>query len=364
MNALIAPNAFKGTLTALEAGDIIAQTIGAKHPSWTIKIHPIADGGDGTCALLNNYLGLKSMEVWGLDALGRPIQTGFGWEESSKTAYIDVSAASGVGTLQEEEKNPKVASTFGTGLLIRKAAELGAKHIVLGLGGSATVDLGLGILQACGFTFLNEGGKELTPFSPGMISKLKHIQRSPAVPKLSFTCLCDVKNPFFGKQGAIPVFGPQKGLKNEDLKVFEEDAHQLIKILENKSKTRFKDQAGFGAAGGIALGLSFFFPLTISFGANYFFEKTGLESAVVDSDLIITGEGKYDEQSSSGKACFELLKLAKLHQKKIVLITSGLEAQEAGFDKVLTLPDLDFSHKNFKKLATQNLIQVSNQIED
>lgn len=355
MNFLISPNAFKGTLSASEASLIIKKAIEEIMPEARTEVLPIADGGDGTCELLIDLLGLDKVTFWSLNAIGQPIQGYFGWDQKSKAAFLDVSTFSGLGILQDFQKDPKTASTFGTGLAIGKAIDLGATEIVLGLGGSATVDLGTGILSALGYLFLDERGRELPVFSPDFISKTKFIQQPLKTPKVKFTCLCDVKNTFFGERGAIPVFGPQKGLKNEDIIGYESDLRNLVDLINKKTGKNWIDRTGFGAAGGIALGLDFFFETNLEYGANYFFEKIRLQEKLHSIEWIITGEGRYDEQSSDGKACFELLQLAKQHQKKIALITSGKEAQNAGFDLIIELPELDFSHYLVKKKASENL---------
>ncbi|MCZ8134277.1 MAG: glycerate kinase, partial [Algoriphagus sp.] len=221
MNFLISPNAFKGTLTASEASFLIEKSIREVLPDSGIDVLPIADGGDGTCELLIDLLGLDKVPFWSLNAIGQPFNGYFGWDKKSKTAYLDVSTFSGLGILKDFQKDPKTASTFGTGLAVKKAIDFGAEEIVLGLGGSATVDLGTGILSALGFLFLDHNGRELPMFSPDLIAKIKFVQKPLHTPKVKFTCLCDVKNPFFGDRGAVQVFGPQKGLKKQDLSKFE-----------------------------------------------------------------------------------------------------------------------------------------------
>ncbi|WP_296700384.1 glycerate kinase [Algoriphagus sp.] len=357
MKILIAPNAFKGTLSALEAGEIIASELKIKYSKSEIEIHPIADGGDGTCELLGYSLNLSSRKIWSLDATGKPI-IGTYYFEGAK-AYIDVSNVSGLGHLDPNQLEIRVSSTYGTGLLIKHAIENGASEIILGLGGSATIDLGVGILQALGLFFLDENGRELIPFSYDLLFKVRHIQKSPKFPKVSFICVCDVRNTFKGTEGAIPVFGPQKGLKSEEIPSYEAQCDFLLNLLFKKNNLPFIDKIGFGAAGGISAGLSGFFNTKIEIGSSYFFKKTGLEKKLVSSDLIITGEGRYDNQSKSGKACFEILQLAKKNDKKIFLITSGEELTEHEFDQVLYLPALDFSVKGFKEKARKNLQQIA-----
>lgn len=352
---LIAPNAFKGTIAADRAADLIADAILGKTPHAIIDKLPIADGGDGTCFLLGKALGLQQVDCMALDALGRPVRGYYFLDPKNQTAYLDVSTVSGIKHLKPEERNPHVASTFGTGELIVSAIQSGASHIVLGLGGSASVDLGAGILRALGFLFLDEKGREIPVFSDGFFSKIKHVQAPIQKNPIRFTCLCDVQNTFFGPLGAVPVFGPQKGLSIADIPAFESELARIVKMLIRKSGKAFTDQAGFGAAGGIALGLSLFFPVKMQMGAKWFFEKTNLEEKLVDADWVITGEGKYDGQSEGGKGCFELLQLAKKHQKKIALITSGSEIPASGFDKWIRLPDLDMKAGNLVEMAEEEL---------
>ena len=352
MNFLIAPNAFKGTFTALEAAGMLEEILGQEYPGATYLSQPVADGGDGTCELLIASLGLEKVFCNSLNAVGRPILGFYGWEESTKTAYLDVSTCSGIAGLKLEERNPSLASTFGTGLLIQDAVKRGARELVLGLGGSATVDIGAGILQAMGFLFLDANGREIAAFSPDFLMRSKHIQRPLKLPAISFSLLCDVKNPFFGSHGAVRVFGPQKGIKEDELEATELITLDFVELLARKSKGLWMDQEGFGAAGGIALGLNQFFPSKLEFGAPYFFEKVGMSEKVAAADWIITGEGRYDRQSEAGKACYELLQLARKQGKKIALIASG-EGYNSGFDTVLELPALDFAQPNFKKKARE-----------
>jgi glycerate 2-kinase len=356
MNILIAPNAFKGTIEADEAAEIIQKAILKVKPEYKTVLCPIADGGDGTCFLLGRALGLNETKVPSLDPLGRPLEGFYFFDEENKTAYLDVSTVSGIKNLQAHERNPWISSTYGTGLLIKNALDKGAEHIVLGLGGSATVDLGLGILRGLGFLFLDEKGREIPVFSEKFLKKTKYIQSPVPKPTIHFTCLCDVNNFFFGKDGAIPVFGPQKGIKQEELEDFEITCSNLIDLLSLKTSKNVTDHASFGAAGGIAFGLSFFFPIEIKMGASWFFEKVDMVSKIAWTDLIITGEGRYDSQSAGGKGSYELLQLAKKSGKNTVLITSGEAGKSDGFSNIIQLPDLDFSEKKIKEKAIENLL--------
>lgn len=353
MKFLIAPNAYKGTFTALEAVALIEEVLVQGYPSSQFISQALADGGDGTCALLADSLGLERKDCLTLNAIGQPILGFYAWEESSKSAFLDVSTCSGLGVLPTYTREPSLTSTYGTGILIQHAIQKGAKHLILGLGGSATIDLGAGILQALGFLFLDDNGREIPAFSPEFLKRCRHIQRPLRLPEVYFTCLCDVRNPFFGPRGAVPVFGPQKGLMEAEIEATEISTADFAGLLERKSFNRILDQPGFGAAGGIAFGLAQFFPFQLEFGAPYFFEQVNLEEKVKQVDWIITGEGQYDRQSEEGKACFELKQLAHKQGKKIALIASRKGGYPSGFDAVLELPPLDFSDPNYKKKARE-----------
>ena len=353
MRFLIAPNAYKGTFTALEAVAFVEEVLVHAYPSSQFTSQALADGGDGTCALISESLGLERIECLSLNAIGQSIPGFYTWEESITTAFLDVSTCSGLGILPTHARQPNLTSTFGTGILIQHAIQKGAKHLILGLGGSATIDLGAGILQAMGFLFLDQNGREIPAFSPDFLKRSRHIQRPLRLPEVSFTYLCDVRNPFFGPKGAVPVFGPQKGLQDEEIAATEVSTADFVDLLLRKSSHPVLDQPGFGAAGGIAFGLAQFFPCSLEYGAPYFFKQVNLEEKVRQADWIITGEGKYDLQSEEGKASFELKQLAHKHGKKIALIASGKEGNSSGFDAVLELPPVDFLVPDYKKKARE-----------
>lgn len=353
---LIAPNAFKGTIEADEAAEIIAQAWHKKYPKDYLITCPIADGGDGTCWLVGSALNLEIVHHMTLDAIGRPIKGYYFWDSEQQAAFLDVSTVSGIKHLTSEQKQPWIASTYGTGMLIHDAIEKGAQTIYLGLGGSASVDLGLGILGGLGFQFLDEKGRAIAYFSDDFFEKIAFIQSPIPKPSIKFELLCDVSNTFFGENGAIPVFGPQKGLLKDDFQRFEICMKAVISKLEQKSKKTIGDKSSFGAAGGIGYGLSFFFDVRVHKGAQYFFELVSLEQFLKEANLIITGEGRYDSQSAGGKGSFELLQLAQKYQKPCWLITSGDEGEQDGFDRIIRLPDLDFSAPDVIQQARRNLL--------
>lgn len=359
MQILVAPNAFKGTIEADHAAQIIAEILQAKYPQADIMYCPIADGGDGTCRLLGEALQWQSHTVWATDARGRNIEAICYFDTAANTVCTDVSSASGIRHLSAADKDVWSASTFGTGQMIADALRKGAQHVILGLGGSASVDMGLGILQALGLELYDVANQLIKPFSFRWLERITCLSAEHLMPLAKITCLCDVDNPFFGAQGAISVFAPQKGLQAADMPAFTANAERIFHLLRQLNPT-LTDQPCFGAAGGIALGLSAFYPVEIRSGSAYFFDAVQMEQRIAQSDWIITGEGRYDSQSENGKGCHALLLLAKKHGKRISLISSGSAEMLAntGFDDVYVLPSLDFGTTDMAAQAVMNLQQI------
>jgi glycerate kinase len=359
MQILVAPNAFKGTIEADHAAKIIAETLQAKYPQADIMHCPIADGGDGTCRLLGEALQWQPHTVLATNARGRKIEATYYSNTAANTACTDVSSASGIRHLSLGEKDVWSASTFGTGQTIADALKKGAQEIILGLGGSASVDMGLGILQALGLELYDADNQLIKPFSFRWLERVAGLSADNLQSVRKIICLCDVDNPFFGAQGAIPVFAPQKGLQVADMPAFTVNAERIFRLLQQLNPS-LTDQPCFGAAGGIALGLSAFYPVEVCSGSAYFFEAVQMEQRVAQSDWVITGEGRYDFQSESGKGCHALLLLAKKHGKRISLISSGSAEMPAntGFDDVYVLPSLDFGATDVAAQAVANLREV------
>jgi glycerate kinase len=356
MQILIAPNAFKGTIEADHAAQIVAETLQKKYPQATIVCCPIADGGDGTCRLLGENLRWESHSVLATDARGRDIEATYYYDADTATACTDVSSASGIRHLAVTDRDVWSASTFGTGQVIADAVKKGAQQIILGLGGSASADMGLGILQALGLVLYNADNQPIKPFSHRWLEQIARISAERLLPIAKITCLCDVDNTFFGAQGAIPVFAPQKGLSTDEMPAFTANATRIFWLLQQLNPS-LTDKPCFGAAGGIALGLSAFYPVEIRSGSAYFFDAVQMEQLVAQSDWVITGEGRYDSQSEGGKGCHALLLLAKKHGKRISLISSGSEAElaNAGFDDVYVLPPLNFGAADVAEQAVKNM---------
>jgi len=325
---LIAPNAFKGSLTATEAAKAIERGIQKADSSFIFKSIPMADGGDGTSRLLSKKLDANWVNLEMTDALGRPIIAGFGFHKDKSLAIIDVAEASGIQHLSKNELNPKVATSYGTGLLVKKAIQLGAKQIWLGLGGSASIDGGIGILEALGFSFFDFEKKRLENpvLEMDKISSFSYPIED--FSKISFTLLCDVENPLLGKNGSVAVFGLQKGVKPEEIGYFENRLINWAKVIEPiVENIKAESTVKLGAAGGIAFGLQACLNAQLISGSEFFLQQVHFINHLQWADVLITGEGKFDQQSSQGKITGDLIKEARKYGKK-VFVLAGKIAEE------------------------------------
>jgi glycerate 2-kinase len=320
MRLLIAPNAFKNSLTAPDAADAIRLGLLQSGLRCSIRSFPIGDGGDGTGSLIVHHGGGMFHETQAKDPLGRKISTSIGFIDDGQTAVIEMADISGLKILQEEEKDPLHASSFGTGELIRIALDRGVRKIILGIGGSATVDGGCGILQALGAVFLDQAKKELT----ALPEKLVHLEAidiagiDTRIGNTELIVLCDVDNPLLGEKGAAAVFGPQKGASKEQVQVLEQGLQQLNKVSLLQTG---KDMNAFrhgGAAGGAAAGLHIFLGAKLVQGIEYFLDITGFDEALMKTDLLITGEGKIDLQTLDGKGPFGVARRAKKNNIPVI----------------------------------------------
>jgi glycerate 2-kinase len=337
---LVAPDKFKGVLTAREAAENIAQGLRDALPDANIEMVPMADGGEGTAEVICNAHGASWLQCKAHDPLGREIDARYGWISDSKLAVMEMSEAAGMRRLSESERDLGRANTFGVGEMILDASDRGAKEIIIGLGGSATNDGGFGMARALGFRFL-AGTKELTETVSELV-KLTEIllpERSvgalvpsaqprnrrltkpplqPEVPKI--TAAVDVRNPLFGKNGATRVFGPQKGATEDELDILERALTRLAEVIAEEFGFDYRDQPGAGAAGGLGFGLMSFCSAKIRSGFDVVAEAVGLESKMKDADLVITGEGSLDRQTLEGKTPAGVARLARRLGKPVFAI--------------------------------------------
>ena len=319
MKVLIAPDKFKGSLTATEVCNAIEQGLLQSDETLTIEKIPLADGGEGSLEIIEQHLDLQAVSLEVSDPLGRPIRASYRLSET--TAYIEMAPASGLDLLKEDERNCLFTSSFGTGQLILDAYSRGVTQIYLFVGGSATNDAGIGILNALGIRALGNGQflkpigislSELTGFD-------ESLQRIPAG-GISFRVICDVKNPLYGPQGAAFVYGPQKGADFDAVKLLDQGLRNFAQVVLEKQGISVDNFEGAGAAGGVAAGIKAFFPTSIQSGIEAIIEIVGLGKSVASADLVITGEGKFDHQTLEGKVVKGVHNLCSQYQKRMAVI--------------------------------------------
>lgn len=329
MKVIVAPDKFKGSLTAHAAAQAIAEGVRLAFPDAEIVICPMADGGEGTLALLLGQTHGAKQEVWVLDPLGREVSAAIGFSEAGQWAFIEMAQASGLHLLAPEEQNPLFTSTYGTGQLIRAAIERGASQILLGLGGSATNDGGMGMATALGWAFWDEQGHLLQP-SGAALSKIATIS-DVDVPKhlktLNLMAACDVANPLYGPNGAVHVFASQKGAKNKDLKLLDDGLRNLVTVLERLgycSEVEAK-VPGSGAAGGLGFGLRVFCGAKLQSGMEVLMQYAKIHDHLQTADILITGEGKIDHQTTFGKVVYKLAEAAKKQDVPVIAFCGTLD---------------------------------------
>ncbi|MEO6836830.1 MAG: glycerate kinase [Ginsengibacter sp.] len=324
MNILISPNAFKGSLSAVEAANSIAKGIRQSNLSCKLDLIPIGDGGDGTAALIAKKCNSRSIKVNVHDPLGRIIKASFEWVPKEKTALIEMSEASGLKLLKSNELNPLKANSIGTGELIKVALNMNAKKIILAVGGSATVDGGTGLLKALGIRFLNGSRKEITELPAGLV-ELKSInidKLDQRIKACEIIILCDVTNALLGNNGAAFVFGPQKGANKKEVSLLEKCMKQFNQITEKTFDIDMSSMIYGGAAGGMAAGLAAFVNAKLVSGIEYFLNAVHFDKSLEKADLVITAEGSLDDQTLEGKGPFGVALRAK--KKKVpVIVLAG-----------------------------------------
>lgn len=331
MNILIAPDKFKGTLSSLEVcaivEDELRRNLLQRH---NIKSFPLADGGDGTTDVLRYHLGGRVEELMVHDPLMRPVQSSYLITADGKTAFIEMARASGLVLLKPLEQNPLHTTTYGTGELIRDALTKGATHICLGIGGSATNDGGTGALAALGVRFLNKDGSAFIP-TGGTLEQIAEIDLSALSGRLKdakIIALCDVTNPFTGTQGAAQVYAPQKGADKETVQQLEKGMEHFARLTRGRTGLDLNQVPGSGAGGGIAGGLHAWLNAEIKSGVQSIMELTRFEDALQWADLVITGEGKVDEQTLSGKLVMGVVRKAQQFGKKLLIICGRNELEK------------------------------------
>jgi len=325
MKAVIAIDSLKGSLTSLEAGEAIKKGIMKVYKEAEVVIRPVADGGEGTAVALTLGMNGKLEKVKVTGPLGKEVEAEYGILEPSethkvKTAIIEMSVAAGITLVDEKERNPLKMTTYGVGEMIKDAIAKGCRHFIVGIGGSATNDGGIGMLQALGFGILDKNGKQVS-FGAQGLSEIETISDEFVLPELkdcTFRIACDVTNTLCGEQGASAIYGPQKGATPTMIMQMDKWLAYYAALSREKYPHANMNQAGTGAAGGLGFAFLTYTNAVLESGIKIVLEETELEKYVKDADIVVTGEGRFDGQTVMGKAPVGVAAIAKKYGKKVI----------------------------------------------
>lgn len=331
MKIIAALDSFKGSLTSLEAGEACVAGIRSVLPSAEVRVVPVADGGEGTVEALTAALKGRFQECIVRGPLGESVTAVYGISADGKTAVMEMSQASGLTLVPEKERNPLRTSTYGTGEMIVDALQCGCRHIIMGIGGSATVDGGTGMMSALGVRFLDAQGRGLEG-CVGNLERIMSIDASgldEALHGCRFSVACDVSNPLTGENGAARIFGPQKGASPSMVEELEKGMCNYARVLNTYAGRDVASLPGAGAAGGVGAAMTAFLGAGLLPGAELMLDAIEFDRIIEGADLIITGEGRLDGQTLMGKTPFGILRAANKHNIPVIAVGGSVENRDA-----------------------------------
>ena len=364
---VIAIDSFKGCLPSAEAGKAAAEGIRSVYPECEVICLPIADGGEGMLDVLIMATNGQEVPISAHDPLMRWRNTYYGISENGETAFIEMASISGLPLVPPEKRNPMQTTSYGTGELIRDALERGCRNFIIGIGGSATNDAGLGMLQALGFRFLNKEGKILETGNGKILMEVVSIDTSFVHPDLRtshFTVACDVQNPFCGPEGAAYIFAPQKGADRKMVEALDAGMKNFAEVIFHKTGKDISNHPGAGAAGGMGGSLLAFLNAKLKPGIQLMLETLDFSNKIKGADLIITGEGKADKQTLMGKVPSGILAEARKQDIPVILLAGNIEdsdeLQQAGFEGVFSVnpPFISLEEAMRPEVARKNIQQT------
>lgn len=371
MKAVIAIDSFKGSLSSLEAGNSAAEGIRRVYPDAQTVVRPLADGGEGTVEALALGCGGTLVTIPVTGPVGKPVSCQYGIVENTKTAIIEMSGAAGITLVSGTERNPLHTTTYGVGEVIKDAIRRGCRHFIVGIGGSATNDGGIGMLQALGFGLLDKAGNQVSFGAAGLeqLETISDVNVLPELQECSFRIACDVTNPLCGEQGASAIFGPQKGADPTMIMKMDKWLAYYAQMAKEKYPKANAKHPGAGAAGGLGFAFLTFFNATLESGIKIVLEETRLRDYIKDADIVLTGEGRLDGQTVMGKAPIGVAKIAKEYDKKVLAfsgcvtrdaIACNAEGIDAFFPVLRTVTTLDEAMNT--ENASQNMIETVEQV--
>ena len=365
MKTVIAIDSFKGSLTSVEAGRACAEGIKRVFPESENIVVPVADGGEGTVDALTCGLGGEKVKISVCGPLGEKVDAEYGLITETKTAIIEMSAAAGITLVKDNERNPLNTTTYGVGEIISDAMERGCRNFIIGIGGSATNDGGIGMLQALGFGILDKNGNNV-PFGGKGIKEVVSIttdKKNPLLSECNFSIACDVNNPLCGDNGCSAIYGPQKGADEKMVSDMDSWLSDYAKKVKEVFPDADENYPGAGAAGGIGFAFMAFLNGKLERGIDIVLRAAKLEELVKDADVVITGEGRLDKQTAMGKAPGGIAAIAKKYNKKVIAFSGAVtddarEVNKFGIDAffpilrtVCSLEDAMKTENAYKNMA-------------
>ncbi|MCM3760542.1 glycerate kinase [Alkalihalobacillus oceani] len=369
MKVIVAPDSFKGSVSAMGAAKAIEKGIKQYLPEAETVLIPVADGGEGTMDSLVAATGGKKVELEVTGPLGDPVRAAYGQLGDGRTCVIEMADASGLYLIPPERRDPMKATTFGTGQLIKAALDAGCREFILAVGGSATNDGGSGMLQALGMKLLTKDGHEVG-FGGGELDQIATIddrEFDERITDSTFLLACDVQNPLIGPTGASHIFGPQKGATPEMVEILDKKLSHWADLVEAQTGIALHNKAGAGAAGGIGGAFQAFFSAEMRRGIDIVIEYTGLEEALAGADVVITGEGQIDYQTASGKTPMGVAQAAQKHGIPTVAFAGSIgkgieELYQYGIQSVHSIVNGPMSLADAMNKAEQLLQQKAEQV--
>jgi len=344
MKVIIAIDSFKGSLSSIEAGNAACE--GVKNVcDAQIVVKSVADGGEGTIEALTDGLGGEYVYLDVTGPLGKKVSAKYGILKNDKTAVIEMAQAAGITLLKDEKLNPMIATTYGVGEMILDAIERGCRNFIIGIGGSATTDGGVGMLQALGYEFIDKNGISI---GPGVehLDEIEYISEKKVnkiIKKCHFQVACDVKNPLYGKEGAVYVYGSQKGIKEEEKDLLDRKMIHYAQKTKEYTGNDYSLIEGAGAAGGLGFAFISYLPYAeLKSGIDIILNAVQLEKEIKDADIVITGEGRIDSQTAMGKLPSGIARIAKKYGVKVIAVAGSVaddayECNEIGINAIFSI---------------------------
>lgn len=371
MKVVVAIDSFKGCMSSLEAGNCIREAVEDTGYVSDIKVFPLADGGEGTVEALMSCMHGKEIEVDVTGPLGEKVSSYYGVLEEEKLAVMEMANVAGITMVADRSKNPMNTTTYGVGEMILDAANRGCREFIIGIGGSATNDGGLGMLTALGVEFYNKEGKKAGIFGRDVmrVDRVDTSHLAEVLKECHFTIMCDVTNPLCGEMGSSAIYGPQKGATAKTIAQMDEGLKQYAEVIRRDTGKDFADAEGAGAAGGLGFAFLTFLNTTMSAGISYILEKLGLDEEMKDADIVITGEGKLDAQTAMGKAPAGVAAMAKKHGALVLGFTGATSedaeaCNKAGMDAYFSIcrGPMSMEEAMDKETARQNIHMTVKQV--